>query len=221
MIQAREPRLSVRANDETLEQFAFQGDEQRLDDGMVKAIRMRPGTRPAHQTGSVVGKLNSGTCSVVCAIAWALQLDTHTGKRNTVGPNVLPWTLSPRMGGSTLSWQSGRRGESWRLLLVRDLLSGRQYTLVNWRAAGATPTPVKAIGPGTADGNRVVWEEIVQGSMQKTAAYLAVVSVPEQPLPTDVPQSERPSPRPAMLGQGDVDWLPILRVVHLDNPSAR
>ena len=150
-----------------------------------------------------------------------MQLDTHTGKRNTIGHNVLPWTLSPRMGGTTLSWQSGRRGKSWRLLLVRDLLSGRQYTLVNWRAAGATPTPIKAIGPGTADGNRVVWEEIVQGSMQKTAAYLAVASVPEHTLPTGVPLSERPSPRPARLGQGDVDRLPILRVVHLDHPSAR
>lgn len=55
---------------------------------------------------------------------------------------------------------------------------------MNWRAAGATPAPVKPIGPGTADRNRVVWEEIVQDSAQRTAAYLAVATVPEHTLPT-------------------------------------
>jgi hypothetical protein len=49
---------------------------------------------------------------------------------------------------------------------------------------GATPAPVKPIGPGTADRNRVVWEEIVQDSAQRTAAYLAVATVPEHTLPT-------------------------------------
>jgi hypothetical protein len=59
---------------------------------------------------------------------------------------------------------------------VRDLVSGRQYTLVNWQASGATSTPIKAIGPGTADGNRVVWEEILEDGVQQ-AAYLAVARV--------------------------------------------
>lgn len=112
-----------------------------------------------------------------------MQLDTHTGTRKVVGHNVLSWTTSPQLGGTTLSWQSGRTGESWRLLLVRDLLSGRQYTLVSWSASGATPAPLKAIGPGTADGNQVVWEEIVRDGTQQTVGYLAVASIPQPTLP--------------------------------------
>lgn len=112
-----------------------------------------------------------------------MLLDTHTGTRKIVGRNVLSWTASPQLGGTTLSWQSGRTGAPWRILLVRDLLSGRQYTLVNWSASGAMPAPLKVIGPGTADGNRLVWEEIVRGNVKQTVAYLAVARIPKQPLP--------------------------------------
>jgi hypothetical protein len=106
-------------------------------------------------------------------------LDARTGARTVVGHNVLIWAGSPQLGGSTLSWQSGSQAGSSRYLLVRDLRTGRQYTLVHWLASGATPTALRAIGPGRADGNRVAWEEIVRRPGQAPAAYLAIARIPD------------------------------------------
>jgi hypothetical protein len=105
----------------------------------------------------------------------------HTGKRSVVGHNVLSWTTSPQLAGSTLSWQSGSRDGFSRYLLARDLLTGRQYTLVHWFASGTTPTALRAVGPGRADRNRIVWEEIMREKGRQPAAYLAIVRIPATP----------------------------------------
>lgn len=109
-----------------------------------------------------------------------MQLDTHTGTRKLIGQDVLPWTTSPQLGGTTLSWQTDEGSQTARVLFARGLITGRRYALVTWRASGAAPAPLKVFGPGAADGDQVVWEEVVRTGTNQKVAYLAVAGIPDR-----------------------------------------